>query len=131
MHFLYRGDAQDVGISGRLVGDGNEGLERLPGTDLFHYSARLDPGTRWEYRFIKDLDENITELNVAGNGGFGLGQRSSMSIDDGALLTAKSFGMGAGPLGASAERPGSRRRPRTVRPGPSPLGHRASPESVS
>ena len=61
VHFLYRGDAQDVGISGRLVGDGNEGLERLPGTDLFHYSARLEPGTRWEYRFIKDLDENITD----------------------------------------------------------------------
>jgi enterochelin esterase family protein len=61
VHFLYRGDAEDLAIVGSLVGDGSEGLERLPGTDLFHYSARLEPGTRWEYRFVKNLEENLTD----------------------------------------------------------------------
>lgn len=62
VHFVYRGDAEDVG----LVADGigarrEEPMHRVPGTDLFIYSVRALPASRIGYHFIRDFDEPIPD----------------------------------------------------------------------
>jgi enterochelin esterase-like enzyme/outer membrane protein assembly factor BamB len=61
VHFVFRGEAEDVAIEANFVDDGADGLERVAGTDLYHRTYRLEPGTRWEYRFVKDLGERVTD----------------------------------------------------------------------
>lgn len=62
VHFLYRGEAEDVSIAGDMIGDRREeAMIRVPGTDLFYYSTRLLPDARVSYRFIKDFEEPITD----------------------------------------------------------------------
>lgn len=62
VHFLYRGDAQDVGILGDMIGQRVQAaLTRVPGTDLFHYSKELKPGARVAYRFVRNLDEIVSD----------------------------------------------------------------------
>jgi len=62
VHFLYRGEATDVAIAGSMIDSGTpEPLERVPGTDLFHRTYRLEPGARWEYRFQIDFEEWVTD----------------------------------------------------------------------
>ncbi|MET0214817.1 MAG: PQQ-binding-like beta-propeller repeat protein [Vicinamibacterales bacterium] len=55
--FLYRGDASDVGIITDLIGPRREDpMRRVPGTDLFFYEARLEPGARVSYQFVRNFD---------------------------------------------------------------------------
>jgi len=61
VHFVFQGEAGDVAIEANFIDDGADGLERIVGTDLFHRTYRLEPATRWEYRFIKDLGERVTD----------------------------------------------------------------------
>jgi enterochelin esterase-like enzyme/outer membrane protein assembly factor BamB len=62
VHFLYRGEADDMAIVGEMIGSRREDrMLRVPGTDLFHYSVRLEPGARVGYRFIRDLDETLLD----------------------------------------------------------------------
>ncbi|MCG8608700.1 hypothetical protein MJD09_27400, partial [bacterium] len=62
VHFIYRGEAEDMGITGDMTGDRREEpMRRVKGTDLFYYSAYLEPDAKIAYRFIKDLDETITD----------------------------------------------------------------------
>lgn len=62
VHFLYRGPAQDMGISGDMLGSRREEpMTRVPGTDLFYYSVHLEPDAVVRYRFIKNLDEKILD----------------------------------------------------------------------
>lgn len=62
VHFLYRGDAQDVSLAGDLIGSRlEEPMHRVPGTDLFYFSARLEPDARVAYNFIRDFDETLTD----------------------------------------------------------------------
>lgn len=57
VHFLYRGEAEDVGIVGSMTPHASHSLVRVAGTDLFYRSYRLDPGSRVEYSFIVDFGE--------------------------------------------------------------------------
>ena len=57
VHFIYRGDASDVSIHGTMLDSGApDSLQRIEGTDLFHRTYMLDPGTRWEYKFQVDYE---------------------------------------------------------------------------
>ncbi len=60
--FLFRGEAQDLGIAGDWIGARRqEPMTRVPGTDLYFATARLPAGARFSYRFIKDFDQNLTD----------------------------------------------------------------------
>lgn len=62
VHFIYRGDATDMGISGDMIGDRREDpMKRVPGTDLFYYSIRLEPDARINYYFVKNYEEKIPD----------------------------------------------------------------------
>lgn len=63
IHFLYRGDvAEDVSVAGSMLDASTPlPLARVPGTDLYHRSVRVEPGGRWEYRFRVDFDEWVTD----------------------------------------------------------------------
>ena len=74
VHFVFRGEAQDVGIVGDMIGFRREDpMVRLPGTDLFHYSIRLEPDAAVTYGYIVDFGEATPDpLNEApGSGLFG------------------------------------------------------------
>jgi enterochelin esterase-like enzyme/outer membrane protein assembly factor BamB len=58
VHFLYRGEANDVGIVGDMIGFRREDpMIRVAGTDLFHYSTRLEPDAAVHYGFLVDFGE--------------------------------------------------------------------------
>ena len=60
--FLYRGDASDVGIVGDPVGQRREDpMRRVPGTDLFFYETRLEPGARISYQFVTNFETRIPD----------------------------------------------------------------------
>ncbi len=62
IHFVYRGPADDVAMVGDVIGDRREQpMQRVPGTDLFFFSAELEPDSRVAYRFIKDLEEDVLD----------------------------------------------------------------------
>jgi outer membrane protein assembly factor BamB/enterochelin esterase-like enzyme len=62
VHFLYRGDAADMGIAGDMIGSRKEEpMTRIPGTNLFYYSIRLEPDARLNYYFIKNYDQTIPD----------------------------------------------------------------------
>ncbi|MGH9867930.1 MAG: PQQ-binding-like beta-propeller repeat protein [Candidatus Polarisedimenticolia bacterium] len=54
VHFVYRGAASDVGIVGDMIGFTENSMTRVPGTDLFYYSTRLEPNAAITYGFIVD-----------------------------------------------------------------------------
>jgi len=52
VHFVYRGDAPDIAISGNFLELGaSEPLHLVQGTDLYFRSYRLAPAAHFEYRF--------------------------------------------------------------------------------
>jgi len=56
VHFVYRGEARDVAIVGDMIGFRREDpMTRLAGTDLFHYSTRLEPDAAVTYGFLVDF----------------------------------------------------------------------------
>jgi enterochelin esterase-like enzyme/outer membrane protein assembly factor BamB len=58
VHFVYRGESNDVGIVGDLIGFRREDpMVHVPGTDLFYYSLRIEPGAAVTYGFIIDFGE--------------------------------------------------------------------------
>ena len=63
VHFFYRGEADDVGIVGDMIGFRREDpMTRVPGTDLFHYSTRLEPDAAVHYGFLVDFaDEPVPD----------------------------------------------------------------------
>jgi enterochelin esterase-like enzyme/outer membrane protein assembly factor BamB len=62
VHFVYRGEAKDVGIVGDMVGFRREDpMTRLEGTDLFHYSVVLEPDAAVNYGFIVDYGKPIAD----------------------------------------------------------------------
>ena len=57
-HFVWRGQAEDVGLAGDPVPQGQEiGLHRLAGTDLFFASLELDPKAQYTYTFTVDFGQ--------------------------------------------------------------------------
>ena len=62
VHFVYRGQASDVGISGTMIAQGEEdALHRVPETDFFHRTYAIEPGSRWEYQFHVDFDTTVPD----------------------------------------------------------------------
>lgn len=57
VHFVYRGDSEDVGIVGDMIGFRREDpMTRVEGTDLFYYSTRLEPEAAVTYGFIVNYE---------------------------------------------------------------------------
>jgi enterochelin esterase-like enzyme/outer membrane protein assembly factor BamB len=62
VEFLYRGKGADVGIMGDLIGArAQRAMRRVEDTDLFYWSGRVRPKARLNYRFVRDLDENVPD----------------------------------------------------------------------
>jgi enterochelin esterase-like enzyme len=58
VHFVYRGDATDVGIVGDMIGFRREDpMIRVADTDLFYYSTRLEPEAAVNYGFLVDYSD--------------------------------------------------------------------------
>ena len=69
VHFVYRGEAEDVGIVGDMVGFRREDpMTRLDGTDLFYYTTQLEPDAAVTYGFIVDFDEPVADPNNPSEG---------------------------------------------------------------
>jgi outer membrane protein assembly factor BamB/enterochelin esterase-like enzyme len=74
VHFLYRGDVEDIAITGNMTEYLNEEpLERIEGTDLYYRSYPIEPGARWEYRLNVDFEnpqpDPLNQRRVPGDQG--------------------------------------------------------------
>ena len=73
-HIIYRGDAEDVGLQGTILGwDGAElSLHQVAGTDLFYRSLKLDPAGAYDYALAIDYGQAGADPanDVAVNQGF-------------------------------------------------------------
>ena len=64
VHFVYRGPGEDLAIAGDLIGSRQEKtMAHLEGTDVFYYSAELEPDARVSYRFVRDYEDIVDPLN--------------------------------------------------------------------
>jgi len=62
--FLWRGEARDVAIAGHMIGmRREEQMRRLPGTDLWWWSTRLDRRARVNYLFYVDYEPTPDPAN--------------------------------------------------------------------
>jgi len=62
VHFVYRGDAKDVALSGDMIGFRlDQPMQHITGTDFFYDSQILEPDARVEYRFIIDFDKTVAD----------------------------------------------------------------------
>ena len=62
VHFLYRGEADDMAIAGDMIGARQEApMTRVEGTDLFYYSTEILPEARVSYLFVKDYQDQLTD----------------------------------------------------------------------
>jgi enterochelin esterase-like enzyme len=61
-HFFWRGEAEDVGLESDEVAPGAEnGLYKLPGTDLFLRTVELDPKSQYTYELTVDYEQPIPD----------------------------------------------------------------------
>ena len=56
VHFLWRGEAEDVAIDSAIFPNGEEPLTRLRDTDLWMRSVELRSGGVWTYGYVVDLE---------------------------------------------------------------------------
>ncbi len=65
VHFVYRGEVQDVGISSDLFGARHvEPMIRVPGTDFYYLSATADPAALFNYHLVINFDSiTVDPLN--------------------------------------------------------------------
>ena len=64
VHFLFRGNHQDVAVASDLFGARQErAMRRVEGTDLFWYGMALPEPTRASYLFFADYQPTIDPLN--------------------------------------------------------------------
>ena len=63
VHFLYRGDAEDVGIFVGIVKRQrrSDPMERIPGTDLWYRTYELSPGGRYDYGFLVNFETLVRD----------------------------------------------------------------------
>lgn len=74
MHVVFRGDVDDVAVSGTMIEGGRpQTMEHVEGTNFYHRTFEIEPKTRWEYRFQVNFEDMVNdELNpntVPGNRG--------------------------------------------------------------
>jgi len=94
VHFIYHGDANDVGIVGDHIGARREDpMTRVAGTKLFYSSIRMEPDAAVTYGFLVDYGEASKDpLNPrGGKGNFGDVSLLTMPAwrDAGATLAAE------------------------------------------
>lgn len=64
VHFVYRGEANDMAIAGDMIGARQEQrMTRAPGSDVFYYSTKLESDARVNYMFIRDYEGILDPLN--------------------------------------------------------------------
>ena len=64
VHFLYRGEGEDLAIAGDLIGARTEAfMTQVEGTDLFYYSMEVESDVRANYHFIRDYEEIVDPRN--------------------------------------------------------------------
>ncbi len=62
VHFIYRGEARDVGVYlGYVFRGDSDPMQRVTGTDLWYRTYTLDPGARYDYSFLVNYDELIAD----------------------------------------------------------------------
>lgn len=62
VHFVYRGKASSVGLTGDLIGRRfDQPMHQIDGTDLFYYSAYLEPDARSTYQYVVDLQNTVLD----------------------------------------------------------------------
>ena len=68
VHFVYRGEADDVTMTGDHVGRRfDQPMHRVDGTDLFYYSSYIEPDARITYRYTVDIQRAMPDpLNPRG-----------------------------------------------------------------
>jgi enterochelin esterase-like enzyme len=82
-HLVWRGEAEDVGVRGDFVGDGQElGLHRVGGTDLFFRSLELDPKAQYTYGFLVDFGDPQLDPRNPYSVDFGFFQLSELRMPD-------------------------------------------------
>lgn len=60
--FVYRGPGEDIAFAGDIHSWEQEvPMNRVPGTDLFYHTARLEPDARVNYRYVRNFEENIAD----------------------------------------------------------------------
>ncbi|MDP6037920.1 MAG: hypothetical protein QGG64_05170, partial [Candidatus Latescibacteria bacterium] len=58
VHFVYRGEADEVSMTGDHVGRRfDQPLHRIEGTDFFYYSFHLEPDARITYRYTLNIQQ--------------------------------------------------------------------------
>ncbi len=61
VHFVYRGEVDDLAISGNLFRDGREHpMHRVPGTDFYFLTVELPPKSHFTYRF-SEFDQPMAD----------------------------------------------------------------------
>jgi len=67
VHFVYRGEAEDVAVTGDLFGGRNEvPMQRVAGTDLFYRTSPLESNARLEYGYTLNFEKQVGDtLNAA------------------------------------------------------------------
>jgi enterochelin esterase-like enzyme/outer membrane protein assembly factor BamB len=62
VHFIYRGEAEDMALMGDLVGwRYDKPMHHVKETDLFYYSTNLEPDAMLTYKSMKDLQEQVID----------------------------------------------------------------------
>ena len=62
--FVWRGEADDVGIAGDFLGMRSEGaFQRLDGTDLWWFETEIDPRLQYTYFLFVDYEHQLDALN--------------------------------------------------------------------
>lgn len=62
VHFVYRGNARDLALFvGSVSRQGADVMQRVPGTDFWYRSYRLEPGGRYDYQFQLNYDRLIAD----------------------------------------------------------------------
>jgi len=57
VHFVYRGQADDVAVTGSMTEyQVEEAMERIEGTDFYYKSFVIEPGARWQYQYNVDFE---------------------------------------------------------------------------
>ena len=62
-HFIWRGDAENVGLSGGVVANQATDLDRVEGTDLFFKTLELVPAAQYDYTLSVDYGPPQADSN--------------------------------------------------------------------
>jgi enterochelin esterase-like enzyme/outer membrane protein assembly factor BamB len=84
VHLVWRGEAEDVGVAGDILGGGGQdlGLYRLEGSDLFFRSLELDPKAQYTYNFLIDFGNPQTDPDNPHSVDLGFFQTSELRMPE-------------------------------------------------